>query len=72
MPNELATKRGRVRHRQIYKPGPFGGVINTTLCGRVRNEQDYNVAEQGEEVTCSYCRRLIAQHGEPDTGEDLL
>lgn len=55
----------QVKHRQLCRAGPFGGVVNTTLCNRVRNQQDYNVAEDGEEVTCSYCRRAIAERGEP-------
>lgn len=52
----------KVKHLQIYKPGPFGGTINTTICGRVRNEQDYNVAEGRADVTCSYCKRIISEN----------
>ena len=55
----------KVLHRQIYKAGPFGGTLNTTLCGRVRNDQDYNVALEGEEVTCFFCKKIILERGEP-------
>lgn len=49
----------KVTHRQIYKPA-FGGIANTTVCGRVRNDTDYNVAEDHEAPTCTYCLRAIA------------
>lgn len=56
----------QVLHRQVYKSTPFGsGVMNTTYCGRVRNNQDYNVALEGEEVTCHFCKKAISQRGEP-------
>lgn len=56
---------GQVLHRQVYKKGPFGGTINTTYCNRVRNNQDYNVAENGEKVTCKFCQKIISLRGEP-------
>jgi hypothetical protein len=62
----------RVLHRQIYRPGLWGGIVNTTLCGRVRNGHDYNVAEEGQDVTCSFCRQAIKQQGEPDAGRHLV
>jgi hypothetical protein len=62
----------KVIHKQIYKRGMFGGVSNTTLCGRVRNGGDYNVAEPGEQVTCLFCLKLIAAKGEPEDGKHLL
>jgi hypothetical protein len=55
----------QVSHRQVYRKGPFGGTINTTYCGRVRNGQDYNVAENGEQVTCHFCKLAIEERGEP-------
>lgn len=55
----------KVLHRQVYKQGPFGGTINTTYCGRVRSGQDYNVALEGEEVTCFFCKAKISERGEP-------
>ena len=49
-----------VLHRHIWKPTRDGhGVINTTLCGRVDNSGDYNVADNDSEVTCKFCRRLL-------------
>lgn len=57
----------KVLHKQAYKPTPFGdGQINTTLCGRVRNEQDYNVAESDEGVTCKFCLNQIMSAKERD------
>ena len=49
-----------VLHRHIWKPTlGNSGVINTTLCGRVDNSGDYNVADSDSEVTCMFCRRLL-------------
>jgi hypothetical protein len=48
-----------VLHKQLYKRNAFGGETNTTLCRRVRNEQDYNVADSDAEVTCKFCRRIL-------------
>ena len=47
-----------VLHRHIWKPA-FGGVCSTTLCGRVDNSGDHNVADSDDEVTCKFCRRLL-------------
>ncbi|MGI9411577.1 MAG: hypothetical protein ACR2OV_15975 [Hyphomicrobiaceae bacterium] len=48
-----------VLHRHIWKPGFSGGVVNTTLCGRVDNSSDYNIADSDEDVTCKFCRKLL-------------
>ena len=47
-----------VNHKQIYRNGPFGGTINTTLCGRVDNRlpDGMNVDTQ---VTCKFCIKII-------------
>jgi len=51
----MANKR-KVLHKQIYRKGPWGGEINTTICGRVRNGQgDYNIADTDAGVTCHFC-----------------
>lgn len=56
------THRHKVLHKQIYRPTPFGsGQVNTTLCGRVRNGGDYNVADDDHGVTCKFCRRLMPE-----------
>ena len=44
-----------VTHLQIYRRGPFGGEVNTTICGRVRNGSDYNNTQNEAEVTCKFC-----------------
>lgn len=50
----------KVLHRQIFKPSVFGGTVNTTLCGRVNNSaSDLNVADSNEDVTCSFCRKIL-------------
>lgn len=42
-----------VIHRQVYRRGPFGGTMNTTLCGRLQVGGDgVNV---GGTVTCKLC-----------------
>jgi len=47
--------RGPVNHVYISRPGPFGGTVHTTLCGRMalplRNESKAKV------VTCKLCPR---------------
>jgi hypothetical protein len=49
-----------VVHRQIYKPSAFGGVTNTTLCGRVSNaSDDLNVEGRSEDVTCKFCLGIL-------------
>ncbi len=49
-----------VIHRQIYKPSAFGGVSNTTLCGRVSNAaEDLNVDGSSADVTCKFCLGIL-------------
>jgi hypothetical protein len=49
-----------VVHRQIYKPSAFGGVTNTTLCGRVSNaSDDLNVEGRSKDVTCKFCPGIL-------------
>ena len=53
----------KVAHRHIWKPGFGGGVVNTTLCGRVDNStSDYNVADTDDGVTCKFCLRILNGH----------
>ena len=68
-----------VLHKQIYKRTPFGsGVLNTTLCGRVRFANEMNTAENDEAVTCKLCRRKMEvkhknaarERGLPPVGEE--
>ena len=49
-----------VTHKQIYRPGPFGGTINTTLCGRLHAGNDMNVDPEDSNVTCKFCLKMIA------------
>lgn len=59
------AKRYSVLHKQIYRSGPFGGLINTTICGRVRNDSaDYNVAVNDGSVTCKFCLSAIKRKKE--------
>lgn len=56
--------RREVHHQQVYMPNSFGGITNTTICGRVDNSKaDYNVC--GPEVTCKFCQRIIAEGRSP-------
>jgi len=45
----------KVLHHSIQRES-HGGVLNTTLCGRMDNnlEDGWNIAE-GEPVTCKHC-----------------
>lgn len=49
----------KVLHRHIYKPSAFGGTTNTTLCGRVDNSGDYNIADTDSAVSCHFCRQIL-------------
>lgn len=53
---------GKVLHQHIWSPNSFGGVTNTTLCRRVRNGGDYNIAENGEAVTCKFCIAMLKEN----------
>lgn len=52
----------RVKHKQVYRPNAFGGVTNTTLCGRVRQGNEMNMADSDEQVTCKFCLRRMEIH----------
>jgi hypothetical protein len=40
-------------HQQIYRAGPFGSTLNTTLCGRMQLRSDG--MNTGHVVTCKLC-----------------
>lgn len=44
-------------HLAVDRPGPFGGTVYTSLCGRLRAGNDANRAIEAEEVTCKFCIR---------------
>lgn len=48
-----------VFHKQVYKKGPFGGTMNTTLCRRLRAAVEHNVAIEDAGVTCKFCLALM-------------
>ena len=50
-----------VMHKQVYRPGVFGGTLNTTLCGRLRSGKEMNVESQDGRVTCKFCLRVLEQ-----------
>lgn len=54
----------QVLHKQIYRKNVFGGTLNTTICRRVRNQQDYNVADTDAEVTCKFCLSIMKRKQE--------
>lgn len=50
-----------VTHHHIFKPVFGTGVASTTLCGRVDNSNDdANIADAGEVITCKLCSRILA------------
>jgi hypothetical protein len=51
----------KVLHKQLYKPGPWGSTLNTTLCRRVRQGQEMNVSADDQEVTCKFCLKLLVR-----------
>jgi len=54
-------------HQQLSRPNAFGGMTNTTLCGRMSNQHDdMNVDAK---VTCKLClKRLALAQGRKGTG----
>lgn len=54
-----------VIHKQTYRKGPFGGVLNTTLCGRLRAGDEHNCTEKDEEVTCKFCLSKLSSKTQP-------
>ena len=48
-----------VIHKQVYRKGPFGGTVNTTLCGRVSQADPDGMNVEGE-ITCKFCLKIIA------------
>lgn len=55
-------------HKQIYRPGVFGGTMNTTLCGRMQTTRDG--ANVSDEVTCKLCLKKLASTVNSGTPED--
>lgn len=53
-----------VMHKQVYRRGPFGGVMNTTLCGRLHSGEEMNVESQDNRVTCKFCLRVLEMQKE--------
>lgn len=49
----------KITHKQVYINGPFGGEVNTTLCGRV-SEADPDGMNVGRKVTCKLCLAIQA------------
>ena len=49
-----------INHKQIYKNGVFGGILNTTLCGKLNNYQ--NEKNKGMNVStdfnCKLCLKI--------------
>jgi len=56
--------RRQVSHQQVFIPNAFGGVTNTTICGRVDNSKD-DLNVEAAEVTCKFCLRIIAEGRSP-------
>ncbi len=64
-PNNIRYVRtfhsGSVIHAQVYRQGAFGGMLNTTACGRVSGRgSDNNVSTNQLEVTCKFCLKKLA------------
>lgn len=60
-----------VVHQQVYKELRDGGMLNTTLCGRLAAGEDMNVAGidestgTSETVTCKLCLKRLKQKEQP-------
>jgi len=54
-----------VIHRFIVRPGPFGGILTTTLCGRMNRACNDGInSGDGAQVTCKFCIKIAAARGE--------
>lgn len=56
-----------VVHKQVYRRGPFGGVVNRTVCGKQANGDDMNATDGQPEVTCKLCLRMLESRPELGT-----
>jgi hypothetical protein len=59
--------RGMKVHMLRVRPGPFGGELRTSLCGRHNRacSDGMNVTDVAGDVTCLFCKaRLPSSHGE--------
>jgi hypothetical protein len=50
----------KIIHKQIYKENVFGGITNTTLCGRVdnSNNEKNNGMNIGDDFNCKLCLKI--------------
>lgn len=55
----MADNKSKVVHKQVYRKGPFGGTLNTTVCGRLHSGNEHNCSDVDREVTCKVCLKLI-------------
>ncbi len=47
-------------HLSKTRPGPFGGTLLTTTCGRLRVLADgMNLTTEAAKVTCSFCLKRM-------------
>lgn len=48
-------------HLSVTRPGPFGGTLTKSLCGRlnVASRDGMNLTGNASEVTCKFCRRIM-------------
>lgn len=59
-----------VVHKVVTRPGPFGGTLRTSLCGRLRAGNEMNVGE-GVEVTCKFCLKSRRRAAPPLNPQEI-
>jgi len=48
--------KSQVTHVYVSRPGPFGGTLHTTLCGRMADPS--RTMNTSADVNCKLCLRL--------------
>jgi len=56
----------KIHLARVINPNRFGGISTTTLCGRANAAcmDGMNSTDKQEEVTCSFCLRIIKMRKE--------
>jgi hypothetical protein len=54
------VSKSKILHLCRKWKNAYGGYTTTSFCGRVATVSDgMNLTDKAEEVTCSYCKRIL-------------
>ena len=58
-------------HMVRVRPSAFGGILTTSLCGRLRTLSDgMNLTHNRDDVTCAFCLKRLAHPLQPIVPRD--